>query len=58
MKTICQAHISANCVLKIQPEKYWSHFQTLYDNYRSFTKENLVSFVEEMESTSTNGKPA
>lgn len=42
-----QAHISANCVLKIQPEKYWAHFQTLYDNYRSLQKENLVSFVEE-----------
>ncbi len=42
-----QAHISANCVLQVQPAKYWSHFKTLFDNYRSLQKENLISFVEE-----------
>jgi protein-disulfide isomerase len=42
-----QAHISANCVLQVQPAKYWSHFKTLFDNYRSLQKENLISFIEE-----------
>ncbi|HRG76841.1 MAG TPA: thioredoxin domain-containing protein [Leptospiraceae bacterium] len=42
-----QAHISANCVLEVQPEKYWSHFKTLFDNYKSLQKDNLVSFIQD-----------
>ena len=42
-----QAHISANCVLEVQPEKYWSHFKTLFDNYKSLQKENLISFIQD-----------
>lgn len=42
-----QAHISANCVKQIAPEKYWSHFQTLFENYRSLEKENLSSYIKE-----------
>jgi protein-disulfide isomerase len=44
-----QAHISANCVKEIQPEKYWIYFRTLFENYRSLEKENLTAYIKESE---------
>ena len=41
-----QAHVSANCVKEIAPEKYWSHFNVLFENYRNLEKENLSSYVK------------
>jgi len=41
-----QAHVSANCVKEIAPEKYWSHFNILFENYRKLEKENLSSYVK------------
>lgn len=42
-----QAHVSANCVKEIAPEKYWKHFKILFENYRNLEKENLASYVKD-----------
>ncbi|MBP9889400.1 MAG: thioredoxin domain-containing protein, partial [Leptospiraceae bacterium] len=44
-----QAHVSVNCVKEIAPEKYWSHFNVLFENYRNLEKENLSSYVKKSE---------
>lgn len=41
-----QAHISANCVKQIAPEKYWSHFKILFENSRSLENENLSTYIK------------
>ncbi|HMV43581.1 MAG TPA: thioredoxin domain-containing protein [Leptospiraceae bacterium] len=42
-----RAHVSANCVKHMEPTKYWEHFNTLFENYRSLEKENLIEYVRE-----------